>query len=47
MTILRGPNNIQAKEIGGGILTPATLGQPFINRLSDEGVHLETKLLDS
>lgn len=33
-----------AKELGGGLLTPATLGQPFIDRLKDAGVIFETYL---
>lgn len=34
-----------AKKLGGGVLTPAMLGQPFIDRLEDAGVVIETKLI--
>lgn len=34
-----------AKELGGGVLTPAMLGQPFIDRLKDVGVIIETELI--
>lgn len=30
-----------AHEIGGGILTPATLGMPFIERLCNAGIKIE------
>jgi short subunit dehydrogenase-like uncharacterized protein len=36
-----------AKELGGGLLTPATLGQPFIDRLRDAGVIFETELISN
>ena len=45
IVILRGPENVYAKELGGGILTPATLGQPFIDQLVKAGVKYETRLL--
>ncbi len=47
MVILRGPSDIQAKKLGGGILTPATLGQPFIDRLSGAGVVVEQGWMDA
>ena len=31
---------------GGGIFTPACLGQPFIDRLDKAGFHLETKIME-
>ena len=43
MVILRGPKDILARKLGGGILTPSTLGQPFIDRLIQAGVTFETK----
>ncbi len=43
ITILRDDNI--AKKLGGGILTPAMLGQPFIDRLRRAGVLFETRLL--
>lgn len=46
MVVLRGPEDIPAKKLGGGILTPSTLGQPFIDRLVKAGVKVETSLLD-
>lgn len=45
MVILR--DDTPAKELGGGLLTPATLGQPFIDRLKDAGVIIETQLVSS
>lgn len=37
-----------AKELGGGgVLTPAMLGQPFIDRLKVAGVIIETELISS
>lgn len=35
LTILRGGMN-EAKKAGGGILTPATLGEPFVERLKNQ-----------
>jgi len=43
LTILK--DDVVAKKLGGGILTPATLGQPFIDRLHDAGFKIETKML--
>ena len=34
-----------AKRHGGGVLTPATLGQPFVDRLNKAGVSIESSLL--
>ena len=36
-----------AKSLGGGLLTPAMLGQPFIDRLKRAGLSFETCILDS
>ena len=44
MVILRGERTME--RLGGGILTPATLGQPFVDRLQRAGVVLETELLN-
>ncbi len=33
------------KKLGGGVLTPATLGQPFIDRLRGAGVIIEAEML--
>ena len=44
MVILR--EKTAAHDLGGGFLTPATLGHPFIDRLQRAGLKLETKILD-
>lgn len=44
--ILRGEEETLAKKLGGGILTPATLGQPFIERLQKAGVRFEIRMMD-
>ncbi|KAH0537000.1 hypothetical protein FGG08_006172 [Glutinoglossum americanum] len=44
ITILR--DDTIAKTLGGGFLTPATLGQPFINRLTAAKFSLHTRILD-
>ena len=33
------------KRLGGGCLTPAVLGQPFIERLTDAGVEFDVEIL--
>ena len=38
--------DISAKKLGGGVLTPATLGFPYIDRLVRAGTVFETKVLD-
>jgi short subunit dehydrogenase-like uncharacterized protein len=43
MTILK--DETKAKEFGGGIYTPATLGQPFIDRLNAAGFKFEGRML--
>ncbi|KAI9678926.1 MAG: hypothetical protein M1829_001911 [Trizodia sp. TS-e1964] len=45
ITILR--DETLAKRRGGGLLTPAFLGQPFVDRLAGVGFSIETKLLDN
>jgi len=35
-----------AKEIGGGVLTPAMLGQAYVDRLGESGFKIETRLLE-
>lgn len=40
MVILRDEGEI-IRKFGGGVLTPATLGQPYIDRLCDAGVIIE------
>ncbi|KAA6413668.1 MAG: Saccharopine dehydrogenase Homospermidine synthase [Lasallia pustulata] len=35
----------RTKRLGGGLLTPAMLGQPFIDRLRKAGLKLETQLV--
>ncbi len=43
ITILR--DDTLARRMGGGILTPALLGQPFVDRLRKAGIVLETRML--
>ena len=38
-------DDIAAKRLGGGVLTPATLGSRYIERLCHAGVIIETKML--
>ena len=45
ISIVRDGNNSPAREIGGGILTPATLGQAYVDRLRNAGVVLEASML--
>lgn len=35
-----------AKKLGGGVLTPATLGQPLIDRLRGSGTEFTVELID-
>ena len=39
-------DDCRAKEMGGGFLTPATLGQGYIERCRGAGVRLETKMFE-
>lgn len=43
ITIAR--SKTQAHELGGGILTPATLGAPYLERLQKAGLKAEAKIL--
>jgi short subunit dehydrogenase-like uncharacterized protein len=45
ITILK--DDVVATKSGGGILTPATLGQAFINRLDNAGLKFEAKMLEA
>ena len=45
ISIVRDGNKTPAREIGGGILTPATLGQAYVDRLRNAGVVLEASML--
>lgn len=44
ITLLK--DDTMAKKSGGGVLTPATLGRPLIDRLDAAGFTFETKMLD-
>lgn len=39
-------DDVVAKKLGGGVLTPATLGQPLIDRMHKVGFKFETKMLN-
>ncbi|KAI9826291.1 MAG: hypothetical protein M1832_000208 [Thelocarpon impressellum] len=46
LVLLRGKQqDVPAYGLGGGVLTPATLGRPFVDRLRAAGVTLEVQLL--
>lgn len=41
-------NEEKVKKVSrGGIVTPATLGQEFVNRLEKVGCRIETQVFDS
>ena len=42
LTLLK--DDVAAKKLGGGFLTPATLGQAYIDRLGEHGFKIETKM---
>lgn len=44
ITLLK--DDVVAKKFGGGILTPATLGQPYIDRLNEAGFKFEVRMLE-
>jgi short subunit dehydrogenase-like uncharacterized protein len=44
ITLLK--DDVVAHKLGGGILTPATLGQPYIDRLNNAGFKFETTMLE-
>jgi len=46
-TLLYGGDNIPAKKMEGGLLTPTTLGDEYVERLRAAGVILETRVLSS
>lgn len=37
-------DEVMAKNMGGGILTPATLGKPFVARMREEGFGIDIKM---
>ncbi|MCJ1405611.1 hypothetical protein MMC11_008839 [Xylographa trunciseda] len=45
ISILRDGNETPARKIGGGVLTPATLGEAYVDRLRNVGVVLEASML--
>lgn len=45
VTIAR--SKTKAHELGGGMLTPATLGAPYLERLNKVGLKTEVKMLPS
>lgn len=44
LTLLK--DDVPAKKLGGGFMTPATLGQAFIDRLGENGFKFEAKMLE-
>ena len=46
ISIVRDGDKTAAREIGGGILTPATLGQVYVDRLRNAGVVLEARMME-
>ena len=44
LTLLK--DDVPAKKLGGGFMTPATLGQAFIDRLGEHGFKFEAKMLE-
>lgn len=44
MSLLK--DETEAKKFGGGLLTPATLGEPFVERLVAAGLRFETSMVD-
>jgi hypothetical protein len=42
--VLLKDNDVPAKKLGGGVMTPATLGPPFIERLDKAGFKIETRM---
>ncbi|KAK7514597.1 Saccharopine dehydrogenase-domain-containing protein [Phyllosticta citriasiana] len=45
LVILRGQQNTEARKLGGGILTPATLGDEYVERLRDTNVKIDVNLI--
>jgi short subunit dehydrogenase-like uncharacterized protein len=44
ITLLK--DDVVAKKFGGGVLTPATLGQPYIDRVNGAGFRFEVRMLE-
>jgi len=44
MVILRGENS-EAKKLGGGFMTPATLGDEYVERMKKVNVEIDVKML--
>lgn len=44
LTLLK--DDVTVKKLGGGFMTPATLGQPLIDRLADLGFKIEVKMVE-
>jgi len=44
--VLLGDVETPARRIGGGILTPATLGMPFVEKMRAAGAKIEVELVD-
>lgn len=44
LTLLK--DDVPAKKLGGGFMTPACLGQAYIERLGEHGFKIETKMLE-
>ena len=43
ITLLR--DDTQAHKIGGGFLTPATLGEAYIDRLNNAGIKIDVRMM--
>jgi len=46
LVILRPQGETPAKKIGGGVLTPATLGEAFVERLQKAGITIDVGMMD-
>lgn len=47
MVILRGEGTTEAQKLGGGILTPATLGQQYVDRMRKAGVKIDVGMMSA
>jgi short subunit dehydrogenase-like uncharacterized protein len=45
ITIARDENSTPAHEIGGGLLTPATLGRSYLERVQKGGLFTEIRMM--
>lgn len=45
-SVILGSEQVPAHQIGGGILTPATLGMPYIEKLRKAGAQIDVELLN-